>query len=88
VVALDALPPDALMADCGGMGVPTVGLEKLDAFEVRGSAQHQPTVLLVCPASGGARALGGHRRKSGRAAVQRICVDVECVRRCPRMLHS
>lgn len=30
---MDAVPDEALVAEAGGMGAPTVGLEKLDAFE-------------------------------------------------------
>lgn len=33
VIAPGAVPDQALVAEAGGMGAPTVGLEKLDAFE-------------------------------------------------------
>ena len=33
VVEVDAVPDEALVAEAGGMGAPTVGAEKLDAFE-------------------------------------------------------
>ncbi len=34
-----AVPDDALVAEAGGMGAPTVGLEKLDAFECESALQ-------------------------------------------------
>ena len=30
---MDAVPDEALVVEAGGMGAPTVGVEKLDAFE-------------------------------------------------------
>ncbi len=33
VIEVDAVPDVALVAEAGGMGAPTVGIEKLDAFE-------------------------------------------------------
>ena len=30
---MDAVPEKALVAEAGGMGAPTVGIEKLDAYE-------------------------------------------------------
>jgi hypothetical protein len=33
VILPDAVPDQAMVAEAGGMGAPTVGLEKLDAFE-------------------------------------------------------
>ena len=33
VVGVDAVPDEALVVEAGGMGAPTVGVEKLDAFE-------------------------------------------------------
>jgi len=33
VIGVDAVPEKALVAEAGGMGAPTVGIEKLDAYE-------------------------------------------------------
>lgn len=33
MIGVDAVPDEALVAEAGGMGAPTVGIEKLDAFE-------------------------------------------------------
>lgn len=33
MIGVDAVPDEALVAEAGGMGAPTIGVEKLDAFE-------------------------------------------------------
>ncbi len=33
MIGVDAVPDEALVAEAGGMGAPTIGIEKLDAFE-------------------------------------------------------
>lgn len=33
VISADMVPDEAMVAEAGGMGAPTVGCEKLDAFE-------------------------------------------------------
>ncbi len=39
VIDPEAVPDDALVAEAGGMGAPTIGLEKLDAFECESALQ-------------------------------------------------
>ena len=39
VISPSAVPDQALVAEAGGMGAPTVGLEKLDAFETEPALQ-------------------------------------------------
>ncbi len=33
MISVDTVPDEAMVAEAGGMGAPTVGCEKLDAFE-------------------------------------------------------
>lgn len=49
VISPSAVPGQALVAEAGGMGAPTVGLEKLDAFETEPALMaHQAAG--TCPA--------------------------------------